>query len=1177
MRLKRLLCFILLVIVITAAGGAAGDTSAESGRAQLLNDRSGQIIGADLLSAPGFITPAGLTGAGQTVAVADSGIDRGSMEDVHPDLASEPGKKPKILMLKSWAGRKVADDPVGHGTHMVGTIAGSGSASGGKFRGVAPGAGIYFQGILDENGKISPPADIDNLFMPAYQAGARIHVDAWGSGDNRYSGTAMKADAFMRKYPDFLAIFGAGNAGPGAKSLTSEANSKNALVVGSSVSPRPALDFSPGDTLEAANFSSRGPAGDGRIKPDLLAPGTSIISTRSGLVKGNLPGFPMYSRMQGSSMASAVAAGAVALLREYMQRDMAVPDPRAASIKAALVNGARTPDSGPSQEGFGVLDLAGTVLALQEKTMVLAEENAGLPEGGAKTYRVRVEDSGSPLKVTLAWTDPAGELLAQKALVNNLDLAVTGPNGKTYYGNGFLGGAPDTLNNVEQVYIKNPEPGDYVIEVRAASVKGFAARGAPVPGQDYSLVYGQPLATGIIKWSARGGVIYLYGGQQVNQSDKNIRYLLNGGRVSSMKPEPGFRVYYNSRSLYIAGRLWEQESVRTREGTDGRIWFEMDQEAREGGYYQSPETEKGLIVNGTYIGDIAGLPPGISLRASLDGVTQTLWHLTSDYLTEKGSVARTGPGENGSITSIELFGGKARYPVSSRAGYTYNDSFERTDPLEMVFGSGNLNGMRKVMPGQQVTLVMPPAARVVSSILVDRSIASGYVTAVDPAGEKITIGPDSGFHVFSGAGVQKDRSEASLKDIAPGDYVMAVIIPGSREILGLAAYSNVVYGRVLFTSARDNSVYMSDLYNRFQMFRLSPETEVRRWGLTADASTLSSGTWVRVTLSPDRSEVWRMDVAELLEDEQKRLASIEIPYMTTSDGERYRASSYTTVTKEGLPVTAEDLLPGEKITVVSLLAPAPFNKVPVAVRAGAREGAKSPLLAATVREENGGFALSGYTTGDRLYIWHENGMREDIPVGKERRAFTWPLKFLENEDAVKVVAVNRSSGGVTGRTVTRSEVAARKFTDIAGHWAEGAITSIAAGGIMAGYGDGTFRPDQPVTRAELDMLRAAVRGFSPTAQVIPSFGGRGDPGEIITRASFMVNLKNSYRNPGQLPRDYTLPFRDCGGVTEKEREAVAWGHYRGLIKGRSRDTFAPEAPLTRAEVAAVIQRLLEKP
>lgn len=1168
---KSILLIISVILVFFIISAAAGGTPAVTGGAQFLNDRSGQIIGADLLGAPGFIAPAGLTGAGQVVAVADSGIDKGSMEDVHPDLASRPGKKPKIIMLKSWAGRQVADDPLGHGTHMVGAIAGSGSASGGRFRGVAPGASIYFQGILDQNGKIAPPADMEQLFMPAYQAGAKIHVDAWGSGENSYSGTAMEADAFMRKYPDFLAIFGAGNSGPGAKSLTSEANSKNALVVGASVSPRPALDFSAGDTMDIAQFSSRGPAGDGRIKPDLLAPGTSIISTRSSLVRGNLPGYPMYTRMQGSSMGSAVAAGAVALLREYMQRYMSLPDPRSASIKAVLINGARTPDDGPSGAGFGVLDLAGTVMALEEKNMVLTEDNTGLAQGETKTYKVKVADSNSPLKVTVAWTDPAAELLAERTLVNNLDLTVTGPDGKTYHGNGFLGDAPDTVNNVEQVYLKNPPPGEYNIEIRGTSITGAAVRTAIAPSQDYALVYGQPLATGIIKSPVRGGGINLYGGQQVDPAGKSSRYWLNGGKTSSLEPEPGFRVYYNSKSLYIIGRRWEEESVRNREGAGGRIWFEMNRDALEGGYYQAPGGGQGLTVNGTYTEDVDSLPQGISLKANLDGITQTLWHLTTTYLSEKGSVSRTEPGEDGSISSIELFEGRDRYQVSPGAAYTYNDSYEKTDPLEMVFGAGNLNGLQKVMPGQQVTLVMSPASKVVNSILVDRSIVSGYVTGIDPAKEQLTIGQGNDFNIFGGAGIQKDLAEATLDKINPGDYVVGVIIPGTREILGLSAYSNVVYGRVLFTSARDNSVYMNDLYNRFQMYRLSPKTEVRRWGLATDVSTLSSGTWVRVTLSPDQSEVWRMDVAELLEDEQKELAAVESPYVITADGERYRISdTFTNITKDGLPVTAADLLPGEKVIMVSLLAPAPFNKTPVAIRAKSREGAKTPFLAATVREEEGKFVLSGYTTGDRLYLWHENGTREDIEVKKDGGAFTHPLRFIENETAVRLVAVGRHSGGVAGRSVMKSEIAGRKFTDIAGHWARDAITSVAASGIMAGYGDGTFRPDQPVTGAELETIRIAITGFGSTSRSAPS----GDPNQTITRSAFMVSLKNSYRGAGLPLRDFLIPFRDCGRLPVKEQEAIAWAYNRGIIKGRSRDRFAPNEPLTRAEVAVIIQKIL---
>jgi subtilisin family serine protease len=116
----------------------------------LLNDRAGAITGAAAVNAPGFVVPGGLTGAGQIVALADSGLDTGDINDLHPDLQSTPGQMPKVVMLKSWAGRAIPDDPDGHGTHMAASIAGTGAASGGKFRGVAPGASIYFQGLQSQ-------------------------------------------------------------------------------------------------------------------------------------------------------------------------------------------------------------------------------------------------------------------------------------------------------------------------------------------------------------------------------------------------------------------------------------------------------------------------------------------------------------------------------------------------------------------------------------------------------------------------------------------------------------------------------------------------------------------------------------------------------------------------------------------------------------------------------------------------------------------------------------------------------------------------------------------------------------------------------------------------------------------------------------------------------------------
>jgi GTP:adenosylcobinamide-phosphate guanylyltransferase len=212
-----------------------------AGEAQLLNDRSADIVNSRALAGMDMVVPGGLTGAGQVVGIADSGLDKGSTTDIHPDLESQSGQMPKVVMLKSFSGRETADDPSGHGTHMAATIAGNGQASAGKYRGIAPGASIYFQALLDENNQLHIPSDINTLFEPAYQAGVRIHVNGWGRAGNYYAPITSQIDKFVWEHPDFLPLFGAGNNGPALATLTSEANSKNGLTIGSSQTPRPHL------------------------------------------------------------------------------------------------------------------------------------------------------------------------------------------------------------------------------------------------------------------------------------------------------------------------------------------------------------------------------------------------------------------------------------------------------------------------------------------------------------------------------------------------------------------------------------------------------------------------------------------------------------------------------------------------------------------------------------------------------------------------------------------------------------------------------------------------------------------------------------------------------------------------------------------------------------------------
>ncbi|NLK52013.1 MAG: S8 family serine peptidase, partial [Syntrophomonadaceae bacterium] len=193
----------------------------EEKKVRFLNDRASDIIGTRPITAPGLVTPPGLTGRGQIVGLADSGLDLGSLKDLHPDLQNISGQMPKVVLLKSWSGRATSDDPLGHGTHMAATIVGTGAASDGQFKGIAPGASLYFQALLDGGTQLKPPSDLHQLFYPAYSAGVRVHINGWGGGTCSYGNTAAQIDAFVRRYPDFLPLIAAGNSGPKAHSLTS--------------------------------------------------------------------------------------------------------------------------------------------------------------------------------------------------------------------------------------------------------------------------------------------------------------------------------------------------------------------------------------------------------------------------------------------------------------------------------------------------------------------------------------------------------------------------------------------------------------------------------------------------------------------------------------------------------------------------------------------------------------------------------------------------------------------------------------------------------------------------------------------------------------------------------------------------------------------------------------------
>jgi Subtilase family/Secretion system C-terminal sorting domain len=298
-----------------------------------------------------------------------------------------------------------------------------------------------------------------------------VQNHSYGTGiENFYGADAAAYDASVVNNPVLLHVFSSGNSGTAASSgpytgITGMANltgsfkmAKNVLVVGAADSV---------SNIEA--LSSKGPAYDGRIKPELVAFG-----------------------QDGSSGAAAIVSGIALLLQHAYKQQHNDSLPPAALVRAILINTAD--DAGPKGpdhlSGYGNANAYKAVSAIRQSQFL----NSSIQQGNTQTFNLNIPAGLKSLKLTLTWTDQPAQANAAKALVNDLDMELLHvPSGQAWqpwilsrfpHKDSLLLPAVrgrDTVNNIEHITLDAPPAGTYTITVKGSRIINA--------GQSYFIAY----------------------------------------------------------------------------------------------------------------------------------------------------------------------------------------------------------------------------------------------------------------------------------------------------------------------------------------------------------------------------------------------------------------------------------------------------------------------------------------------------------------------------------------------------------------------------------------------------------------------------------------------------------------------------------------------------------------
>jgi len=408
-----------------------------------------------------------------------------------------------------------------HGDHVAGTIMGAGNLDP-EAKGMAYGATLYVYGAAPEY----PGFNLIPFHYNDFQI--RISSTSYSNGCNAgYTSLARTMDQQIRLYPSLMHVFSAGNAGPencdygagpGWGNVTGGHKiGKNVIAV---------ANVNLVDNLSSS--SSRGPAHDGRIKPDISAKGSSVYSTTNP---------NDYTLKSGTSMSCPGVSGTLGQLYHAYRDLNEGSDPTGGLMKAILLNTADDlGNEGPDfKYGYGRMNARRAVNCLENYSY----DSAKISNGEVNNHEFTIPANLTEFRVMIYWTDYEAAASVSKALVNDLDMIISDPESNQLYPyildptpdpdslDKPATRGPDHLNNMEQIVIDNPLGGTYLIEI-----SGFEV---PQSDQTYYLVYTMIDEEIIITYPI-GGESFVPGGDEfirwdASESDDvfTMEYTTDGG------------------------------------------------------------------------------------------------------------------------------------------------------------------------------------------------------------------------------------------------------------------------------------------------------------------------------------------------------------------------------------------------------------------------------------------------------------------------------------------------------------------------------------------------------------------------------------------------------------------------------------------------------------------------